>query len=374
MELDPEEFLAEVKAGGIYPPEKLNNFFDGRSDAPKSLNVYAAAVKKLLQVNLSREDKKKIDWDDLELPKMRTVETDRAPTREVFKRALAESRGIRDRVVPLIALSSGMRIGSIARLTVGEVDLEEFPDVAVIRVAPDIAKGKVGYVTFLTKEAKSALTEYLEQRRRSGEEINDGSPLVATPAGGFYSAPRKLSTRWSNMLDRAGLGQKGRKHRIYHFHSLRKFFRTALERAGVSKSFRERLLGHSGEYLDASYFDPAFEELLASYRTAAMELTVHSPEIIGEERMATLEGELAETRKAFEALKDATVGRMMRELEAKGVDTSKSPHELAVEMGIAEARPEQKVIDEEGLVAHLSDGWRFVAQLNNGSGKIVVEK
>ena len=95
---------------------------------------------------------------------------------------------------------------------------------------------------------------------------------------------------------------------------------------------------------------------------------------LGWKDAATLEGELAETRKAFEALKDATVGRMMRELEAIGVDTSKSPHELAVEMGIAEARPEQKVIDEEGLVAHLSEGWRFVAQLNNGSGKIVVEK
>lgn len=37
-------------------------------------------------------------------------------------------------------------------------------------------------------------------------------------------------------------------------------------------------------------------------------------------------------------------------------------------------RAEQKVIDEAGLVAHLSGGWRFVAQLNNGSGKIVVEK
>jgi len=35
---------------------------------------------------------------------------------------------------------------------------------------------------------------------------------------------------------------------------------------------------------------------------------------------------------------------------------------------------EQKVIEEPELVAHLSGGWRFVAQLNNGSGKIIVEK
>jgi len=73
------------------------------------------------------------------------------------------------------------------------------------------------------------------------------------------------------------------------------------------------------------------------------------------------------------------------------VDTSKTPHEIAKEMGLLEqlGRPtseeeatalirgggaEQKVIEEPELVAHLSGGWRFVAQLNNGSGKIIVER
>ncbi len=95
--------------------------------------------------------------------------------------------------------------------------------------------------------------------------------------------------------------------------------------------------------------------------------------------------------KAFEMMKDITIGDAYRQLEALGVDTSKTPHELAKEMGVLErlleegpgeeigellrrGKAEQKVIDEEGLVAHLSGGWRFVAQLNNGSGKIVVER
>lgn len=384
-ELGPDEFVKGVESGAIYPPEKLNEFFDGRGDAPKSLKLFAASVKNLLRVNLSRKAKAGIDWDDLMLPKMRTVEVDRTPTRDVVKRTLAESRGIKDRVVPLIALSSGMRIGSIALLAVGEVDLEEFPDVGVVRVKPDISKGKVGYTTFITPEAKSVLIEYLDRRRQSGEEIHGGSPLVATPEGGFYSDPASLSTRWGKMLDRAGLGERGGKRRVYHFHVLRKLFRTSLERAGVSKSFRERLLGHAGEYLDASYFAPAFEELLSNYRTAVGELTIEETGV-SEERVSGLEGELGETKerleemtKAFESMKEITVGKLTRELEAAGVDTSKSSHELARDMGVLEelreeAKSIQKVIPEAELISHLDKGWKYIAQLNNGSGQIVIEK
>ena len=124
-----------------------------------------------------------------------------------------------------------------------------------------------------------------------------------------------------------------------------------------------------------------FDKLKEQYRLAIPHLTVE--EFVGEERMATLEEELAETREAFETLKGATVGKMMRELEAAGVDISKTPHELAKERGLvgqwkkeieAAGGSTQRVIDESELVAHLSGGWRFVAQLNNGSGKIVVER
>lgn len=65
---------------------------------------------------------------------------------------------------------------------------------------------------------------------------------------------------------------------------------------------------------------------------------------------------------------------MTRKLEVAGVDTSRTPREIAEEMGLIEEGPIQKVIEERELVSHLSQGWRFVAQLNNGSRKIVIEK
>ena len=195
-----------------------------------------------------------------------------------------------------------------------------------------------------------------------------------------------MAKRWIAPLERAGLGQKTGKWRDYRLHTLRKYFRTALEYAGVSKSYRERMLGHAGEYLDLSYFSPEFGKLREQYRRAIPHLTVE--EFVGEERMGDLEGRLAETQeqlaemtKAFEGMKEITVGRLMRELEEAGVDTSKTSHELAEEMGVlgrlreeAEANgPVQKVIPEGELVTHLSDGWKFISSLN-GSTNVVVER
>ena len=371
--IGPEELLEGIEAGRIYPPDMLNEFFDEEGGmSPNSMKLYAAAVKKLLQVNLSREAKRGIDWGDLELPKIRTVETDRAPDKGVIKRALAASRNLQDRAVPLVAASSGMRVGTLGRLTVEDIDMGTFPDVGVVRVRPGKAKNRVGYITFITLEAKAVVEASLEQRRRAGEEIGPDSPLFGHSGGEFYFDPAVLSTRWARMLERAGLGERERRNRTYHFHTLRKFFRTRLEVARVSKSFRERLLGHGGEYLDASYFDPRFEELLGAYRSAIPELTIESGAVEG--RMEALERELGRTKGALEVLKGHVIGKMKAELEGMGVDTSKTPHEIAVEMGLVEAKAAQKVIDEGELVEHLKDGWRFVAQLNNESRQIVIER
>ena len=365
---DADEIIRQAEAGELDPIEAVQGFIEelsGRGLAPSTVRLYATTAKKFFDVNLRTA----LNWKLLTIPTLRRVVIDRVPTKNELKRII-DYGDVRDKASILFALSSGARDETLAGLNVGDVDFEAYPDVALVRVRAEIAKGGVGYPTFITPEARAALEEYLESRHRSGEDVGPDSPLFAHR--GKRVKPGSLSLRWRRRLKSTGLNSKSAGWHELHFHVLRKFFRTGLRY--ISASDRERLMGHKGEYLDDAYYKPNLDQLLAEYRKAVPELTVYSPEIIGEERMATLEGELAETRKAFEALKDATVGRMMRELEAKGVDTSKTPHELAVEMGIAEARPEQKVIDEEGLVAHLSEGWRFVAQLNNGSGKIVVEK
>ncbi len=378
----PEQFLEGIESGEIDIIRTLNRFLDDlheRGRAPSTQAGHISAIKKLVEVNIDAT----INWKRVELPKLKSVEEDSIPTKGVIRQVLLYADP-KERAIALVAASSGMREGTLTKLSIGDVDLESEPDIGIVRVPADKSKGKVKYVTFFSPEAREALDAYLSTRDTLGSE----DPVFATRIGGFYSRPDKLARRWMTPLEKAGLDQTSRKWRDYRFHVLRKFFRTAMEYAGVSKSFRERMLGHAGDYLDSAYFGPEFDKLKEQYRKAIPHLTIE--EFIGEERMQSLEEELAETRRAFEVLKDATVGRMMRQLEAAGVDTSKTPYEIAKEMGLLEAlgksaseeamalirggRAEQKVIEEPELVAHLSGGWRFVAQLNNGSGKIIVEK
>jgi len=388
---DPEEFIKEIEAGETSATSTVNDFLDSlheRGLSPSTMAGHVNAIKKLVEVNCDVA----VNWKKVEKPKIVRVEKDQVPTKDVIRRVLQHT-STKERAIALVAASSGMRGDTLVQLSVGDVDLKSESDIGVVRVPTSKSKGQVEFVTFISPEARKALEAYLSTRG----DLKPEDPLFATKLGKPYSEATKLAKRWIAPLERAGLGQKTGKWRDYRLHTLRKYFRTALEYAGVSKSYRERMLGHAGDYLDLSYFSPEFGKLREQYRLAVPHLTVE--ELVGEERMGDLEGRLAETQerlaemtKAFEGMKEITVGKLMRELEEAGIDTSKTPHELAKEMGVLERlrrdemsrgeiealvrgdQAKQKVIGERELVAHLSEGWRFVAQLNNGSGKIVVEK
>jgi len=96
-------------------------------------------------------------------------------------------------------------------------------------------------------------------------------------SGLFNYKADAIRARWNRLLKKADEAQKKRNFHQLHFHTLRKYLRTNLELAGVSKSFRERLLGHKGEYLDEWYFKPQTQALLNEYRKAIPHLTILEP-------------------------------------------------------------------------------------------------
>jgi integrase len=74
------------------------------------------------------------------------------------------------KVASLIMVSSGIRIGGLLMLKVKHLDLEKYSDIAVLTVPPEASKARIGYYTFISPEAREALTEYLNRRARTGEE------------------------------------------------------------------------------------------------------------------------------------------------------------------------------------------------------------
>ena len=106
------------------------------------------------------------------LPRIKkwVVERDRTPTREELSQIVSKL-DLRDKVVVLISVSSGMRLATIIRLKLRDVSLENRCPLIYIR--PENAKNRLpnGYITFLTPEAKRYLLQYLNQRTSRGEEL-----------------------------------------------------------------------------------------------------------------------------------------------------------------------------------------------------------
>ena len=187
---------------------------------------------------------------------------------------------------------------------------------------------------------------------------------------------RSVRKRWQTLLEKTGKAERSRTWHILHLHTLRKFFRKNLENAGVSASFRERLMGHKGEYLDASYFRPQIEELLNNYMKAIPNLTIMERvdetqmlkrqarmqlrqlmelKILPEEEFKRLDKRLARARNLDEYYQEIKKLKDEEFTEPNG----NGPY-------INDNGYEAKVVDESQLLEHVERGWDVVKELNDG--------
>jgi integrase len=120
-----------------------------------------------------------INWKKLRkvLPAGPRHGNDRAPTLEEIRKILKVC-GLRLRAAVLIMASGGVRIGSF--------DYFLLRDFEAVREGEKVLAGKLTvyrgereeYSTFISPEAVAALEEYLELRRRGGEQPGPLSPLI----------------------------------------------------------------------------------------------------------------------------------------------------------------------------------------------------
>jgi integrase len=227
----------------------------------------------------------KVDWERIEFPSSaETSESDRSPSKEELKNLLNHASSVRDRAAIMVLTSSGLRIGTMLSLKVGDVDFDSYPDVAKIKVERKRGRKFVGkrrgsqgrvFFTWITEEAKKALMEYLEERKRAGETLTPDSPLFEDSQGqGKFVTLENFERVWYRLLKRAGLNEKSNRQYMLHVHTLRKYFRSNC--VGVDPSYRETWMGHKAGYLDDSYFRAEEPLHLAEYRKAIPHLTIYS--------------------------------------------------------------------------------------------------
>jgi len=200
------------------------------------------------------------------MPEQKRVRKDRAYTHEEISKLL-EVADERMRMIILLLASSGIRVGAIPSLKIGNLQDNKLTV---------YENAKEEYFSFITPECKKAVDSYIDMRSRYGEKINDESFLIREQFNRrlMTAKPRPLKTITilSKLIDLANIC--GIRHQgVPIAHGFRKFFTTQSINARINPEIREMLLGHKIG-LASCYYRPTEEEMYEEYEKAIDNLTI----------------------------------------------------------------------------------------------------
>ncbi len=396
---DLGEYL-KSKPDVIVDLKKFLNNLKGRPS--KTINTYVGAVKVFFRDHNLKVPEN--DWRKLRkrgfFPKRVKAETqDRRPSKSELKRIL-NHMNIKGRALVLFLISSGTRIGETLQLKVEDFQLDSDPPQVHIRAA--YTKGGVGErIVYFSYEARDTLKDWVSvknetTKRRVLIELNKKfrkkSKNTFNGDRMFPWSPSTAQFMWSIACDKAGLGTRDKRtnRRIYHLHTLRKFFRTNI---GIELDYIHALMGHR-EYLDDAYLRLDNQgEIGRMYLSAMKNVTVYSANLSRKEEVKRA---LAMQGLTF----DDILSVLGKEMYNQGIGTGGGGLGLRVPLdenyiasledqeigkyalqalrekllGHSTNEPKQKVINESSLESYLSKGWKYVNSLNNGSQKCIIVK
>lgn len=249
-----------------------------------SIHNYVAPVITFYKINDIILNTKKIN---MVMPAKTRVRKNRGYEYEEIQKLL-EIADERMRAVILLLVSGGMRIGSINTLHVR--DLEKCGDIYKVTVYENQEEE---YFTFITPEASKAVDDYLDMRRRYGEQIGPDSILIREQFDirdpFSIASPKTVSTitltgKITQLAERAGLreriplkeGEKRGSIRkpVQVAHGFRKSFTTFAHNAKMDIIKRRMLECHSVG-IDEHYLKPQESDLLEEYMKGLDNLTIN---------------------------------------------------------------------------------------------------
>src|SRR6478609_7748649 len=213
------------------------------------------------------------------LSRVKRYADDRVPTIEEIKK-LVEYPDRRIKAIVYIMASSGIRLGAWDFLKWGNITpLKRAGEVVAAKITVYAGEDEQ-YSSFISLEAWQAARRWMAYREQSGEEITENSWVMRdlwdarqAQGRGLVTKPKKLSSLGiKRLMERAiwaqGLRKKlepGKKRHPYQAnHSLRKWFKTRCEIAGMKPINIEKLMNHSVGISD-SYYRATENEILDDY-------------------------------------------------------------------------------------------------------------
>jgi integrase/recombinase XerD len=169
-----------------------------------------------------------------------------------MKRATAH----RDLAIILVLLDTGLRVGELARLTVGDVNMQT----GEITVAPygESRRKTKGRAVFIGKSALKALWRYLAERN----ETTQRDPLFISKDGDSMNR-NSIRHLLTDLGERAGLRENAHPHRFRHT------FAIEFLRNGGDVFSLQRILGHSSLDMVRVYLELAQADAQNAHRRAS---------------------------------------------------------------------------------------------------------
>ena len=306
-----------------------------------------------------------------------TLINERVPSKDELSRILrkASSRGrvsisimaysgLRPESLGNYEGTDGLRLGDIKELKISdEIEFTKIP--ATIMVKARLSKARNQYFSFIGEEGITYIKEYLEERKKNGEELTYESPLLQFDVRGTKKNDF-MRTMLVTRDIREAITTAGLKMRPY---VLRAYFSTALDIAEskglISHPWRQFIMGHKGD-IEARYSTnkrlppDMIEEMRESYRKCLKFIETRISDVSEDNAKLFLQQQLL-----------SAVGYKQEEIDK--IDLSVISNEDFQQLlrdkvagAMSDNGAKQKVISVSDIEQYISDGYDFEAVLPNG--------
>ena len=162
---------------------------------------------------------------------------------QVLNYIATQSFPLRNRVMLLSGLFSGMRVGEISSLTISDVMNSDRSVKAEVRLTAEQTKGRQPRTVFLPQKLRDELQSYLDLRTDAKPE----HPLFVTAGRKRFSA-NVMAQHFHYLFKRAGIAGASS-------HSMRRSFITNLAAKGIGVRVLASLAGHRSIAVTQKYID-----------------------------------------------------------------------------------------------------------------------
>jgi len=363
-----KEYIMECKAGRRSWFNDLLNYITylaKKDRPPMSVYAYVNRVKNwityTLDVDLTAKQRRILRSRLPKGKRARTVEDDL--TREKLQKILTHC-DTKGRALFLFLASSGIRIGEALQLRLSDIDLDHDP--VKVTVRGQYTKAGDTYTTFITKEAKTALEEWLKEREdymrsafQKGRGLGRQRLRPEEDKRIFPFSDTVAHDLWVRALKKAGLEERddGTKRRTMRIHMLRKWFMSQLKLV-IPETVVEAFAGHTG-YLDEAYRRYTCNQLADLYKRGESYLYVLVPrevkEILTEQRKS-FESMQKEIQDLYRKLTDANVLAMQlmaEKDELKEKVTALTEENKELRRRLIEFKTEVKMMIKDEVKVHI---------------------